>query len=126
MCPLRVILLFLSAILAGYFAIKTVRAQAADSILELQEDEQEASAELMENTGTFNKVNFATLPSSSCREYYEGLLTLVVYNSLDKLVDKWKRESFKKQSVQVMESNYAMIITMSNFNVLFSSERRAK
>lgn len=61
MCPLRVILLFLSAILAGYFAIKTVRSQAADSILELQEDEQEASAELMENTGSFNKVNFATL-----------------------------------------------------------------
>jgi hypothetical protein len=57
MCPLRVILLFLSAILAGYFAIKTVRSQAADSILELQEDEQEASAELMENTGTFNNVS---------------------------------------------------------------------
>jgi hypothetical protein len=78
MCPLRVILLFLSAILAGYFAIKTVRSQAADSILELQEDEQEASAELMENTGTFNNVNFATLPSCSFCEYHERRSTLVV------------------------------------------------
>lgn len=126
MCPLRVILLFLSAILAGYFAIKTVRSQAADSILELQEDEQEASAELMENTGTFNNVSFATLPSYSFCEYHEGLLTLVVYNSLDKLVGIWKRESFKEQSVQGMEGNYDMVITMSNFDVLWSSERREK
>ena len=39
MCPLRVILLFLSAMLAGYFAFKSVTSQENSGILNLSEDE---------------------------------------------------------------------------------------
>lgn len=53
MCPLRVILLFLSAILAGYFAIKTVRAQGDSSILDVTEDKPEKA---MEQTGLLTKL----------------------------------------------------------------------
>jgi hypothetical protein len=54
MCPLRVILLFLSAILAGYFAIKTVRAQGESSILDVTEEEPEKA---IEQTDFFTKVS---------------------------------------------------------------------
>ena len=53
MCPLRVILLFLSAMLAGYFAIKTIRAQGESSVLELSEEEPEKA---IEQTGLLAKV----------------------------------------------------------------------
>lgn len=53
MCPLRVILLFLSAILAGYFAFKTVREQGNSSILSVDEDEPEQA---MEQTSIATKV----------------------------------------------------------------------
>jgi hypothetical protein len=53
MCPLRVILLFLSAMLAGYFAIKTVRAQGESSVLELHDEEPEKA---IEQTGLLAKV----------------------------------------------------------------------
>ena len=54
MCPLRVILLFLSAMLAGYFAIKTVRTQGQSSILELGDEEPE---KVVEHTGLLAKVS---------------------------------------------------------------------
>lgn len=54
MCPLRVILLFLSAALAGYFAINSLRAQGESSILQLSEEEPEKA---VEQTGAFAKVS---------------------------------------------------------------------
>lgn len=54
MCPLRVILLFLSAMLAGYFAIKAVRSEGDSSILMLSEDEPEQVIE--ETTSSLSKV----------------------------------------------------------------------
>lgn len=53
MCPLRVILLFLSAMLAGYFAFKSVRSDGDSSVLNLSEDEPE---QVIEETGLLTKV----------------------------------------------------------------------
>jgi len=53
MCPLRVILLFLSAMLAGYFAFKSVRSEGDSSILDLSEDEADQA---IEETGFLTKV----------------------------------------------------------------------
>ncbi|KAG0582304.1 hypothetical protein M758_3G047700 [Ceratodon purpureus] len=53
MCPLRVILLFLSALLAGYFAFKSVGTQGESSILSMSEEEPE---QVIEETGVFTKV----------------------------------------------------------------------
>lgn len=53
MCPLRVILLFLSAMLAGYFAFKAVRSEGDSSILSLSEEEPEQA---IEETGVLTKV----------------------------------------------------------------------
>jgi hypothetical protein len=54
MCPLRVILLFLSAMLAGYFAFKSVRSEGDSSILDLSEDEADQA---IEETGFLTKVS---------------------------------------------------------------------
>jgi len=55
MCPLRVILLFLSAMLAGYFAFKAVQSDGDSSILNLSEDEQAEQA--VEETSLLTKVS---------------------------------------------------------------------
>ncbi|XP_024361836.1 uncharacterized protein [Physcomitrium patens] len=54
MCPLRVILLFLSAILAGYLAVKTVKAQQESSILDPSE---ESPKQAIEHKGLFAVVS---------------------------------------------------------------------
>lgn len=57
MCPLRVILLFLSAMLAGYFAIKTVRAQGESSIiLDGSIDDEPEKNKAIEQTAFLTKV----------------------------------------------------------------------
>lgn len=54
MCPLRVILLFLSAMLAGYFAFKSVQSDGDSSVLNLSEDEAE---QVIEETSLLTKVS---------------------------------------------------------------------
>jgi len=46
MCPLRVILLFLSALLAGYFALKTFRNEEGSSngFLDIKNEDRQADA----------------------------------------------------------------------------------
>jgi len=73
MCPLRVILLFLSAMLAGYFAFKAVQSDGDSSVLNLSEEEAE---QVMEETSLLTKVRalnaslgrtFFTWNVESCR-----------------------------------------------------------
>jgi hypothetical protein len=45
MCPLRVILLFLSAMLAGYLALQSVTSQGDSSVRSVGEDEPEQAIE---------------------------------------------------------------------------------
>ncbi|KAH9563525.1 hypothetical protein CY35_05G129800 [Sphagnum magellanicum] len=57
MCPLRVILLFLSALLAGYFALKSVRYEG-NGILDMAEDRRaQASVNVSENGDVFRKAH---------------------------------------------------------------------
>jgi hypothetical protein len=57
MCPLRVILLFLSALLAGYFALKSVRYEG-NGILDMAEDRRaQASVNVSEHGDVFRKAH---------------------------------------------------------------------
>jgi hypothetical protein len=61
MCPLRVILLFLSALLAGYFALKSVRYEG-NGILDMAEDRRaQAPVNVSEHGDVFRKVRFVIL-----------------------------------------------------------------
>ncbi|CAM6034296.1 unnamed protein product [Sphagnum compactum] len=53
MCPLRVILLFLSALLAGYFALKTFRDEEGSSngFLDMKNEDRQPDASAKEEQG---------------------------------------------------------------------------
>lgn len=61
MCPLRVIVLFLSAILAGYFAIKAVGKQDESSVLHVSEEMPEKAIE---------QTNFVTKVSTAASSFF--------------------------------------------------------
>jgi len=61
MCPLRVIVLFLSAMLAGYFAIKSVGKQGENSVLHVSEEVPEK---------TIEQTNFMTKVSTAASSFF--------------------------------------------------------
>lgn len=82
MCPLRVILLFLSAILAGYLAVKTVKAQQESSILDPSEESPKQAIE--------HKGLFAVVSIHSTRDVQFHALILIFLKQQDVLRLKHK------------------------------------